>query len=478
MTVQVRALDPLRTDADIASVGSHLQSTAAGSYLRNHCLIRLERDTSFWNTENEPTLHRLSVFVHEYLHFVHNFSTVSGLYDFFAQLRLLRIFCNTVGTAGKSLGMQVLEPESRREASSMMTWRRHLRGGLEHDALDALRRAKAHPPFAKYKPTTHSVHIGPQNIECHGVVVEFDGLANDDQAGRVEIALGSDVLMEGCALETECQLFEQCGGNAADVRSAVPPYPYLTARTIFEGITGWSPSSRFLSEICVLTLQSTDPGDAFIQIAEACKRAGHPADEKALVEQFLSNTDAFFQSAVKKVLETSLAWEVEPFVARGRAGKGLRKMVDWADALFKERLRDRLFELTAIRAAPNLEPLVDLLRAMPVCPVVQEVDTSTHENQLLFFSEDEPSPEFIEEIGAAQSLLHLASSHLTADGTVIPTSNVPSRPCLFVRACQAPLAMAGASSCLRAPWDSFFPTDTHGCWYAQGVMAARVRRDI
>lgn len=474
-TSQIRSLAPIRADVDAAAVVDHLHSSALGVYHRNHCLIRLTQDTSFWNPANDPTPSRLAVFVHEYLHFVHNFSTVAGLYDFVAQLRLLRPFCNTVRADGRSVGGNVLDSETRREIAAILKWRTHLRGGTVPQIKSALGRKIAHPPFLRFRYEEHEVKIASQSIPCVGVVVTFDGSALSVSDIPVEISLGSEVLMEGCAVEAECIVLERTGGSADQVRACVTAYPYLTARSIFEGITGVSPSSKFLCCVCVLALQSTNPSEAFIKLANASKPEGEKMhlDEDALLARFLANTSAFFNQRIEAILTQMMPLEIAPFELRGHAGRGLKRMLDWGIALFECRLEDSFFEFDALDKLPDLAPLVALLRSMPVCPVIQEVDTADNDEEIIFFSEQEMPASVMDEIGAAQSLLHFASTHLRQDGVILETPDVKNRPCFFSKACQAPLAKEKSIICKQTPWEAFAPSSGNGCWYALGVAAAR-----
>ncbi|MDR6474613.1 hypothetical protein J2778_002107 [Paraburkholderia graminis] len=474
---QVRLLDTVRREEDVAEVADHLRSTTLGIYHRNHCLIRLKQDYSFWNPENEPTLGRLSVFVHEYFHFIHNFSTIVGLYDFVVQLRLLRPFCNTVGFDGRSVGSSVLGSEARNEIRGLLTWRNHLRGGARRQIADALKRSPAHPSFVGFRHVTRRVRLAAQEIDCRSVLVAFDGAALGMDSPSVEVVLGSEILMEGCAVEAECMLFARNGVSADEVLRVIPAYPYRTARTIFEGIVGASPSNRFLCSICLLALHSTDPGDAFIEIAYSCKSGGKEIDEDALLQRFKANSDEFITNSVRKILTQTLPLEIAPFTERGHAGRGLAWMLEWCNTLFEERLKDSWFEIAALDSAPDLVPLVELLRTMPVCPVIQEVNPSGNREELLFFSEVEIPREFVDEIGAAQSLLHFSAAHLTTDGDILSTSSTYPRECFFVNVCQAPLAIERSPICQRSPWESFDSNGRRGCWYAQGVSAARGRRD-
>lgn len=481
MRAQIRSLHPVSSQEDVAGAINHLHSTAVGSYHRNHGLIRLTQDTSFWNPHNEPTLARLSVFVHEYLHFNHNFSTVVGLYDFVAQLRLLRAFCNTVDVNGRSLGSAVLTAEARAEVKNLLTWRSHLRGGAVPHVRSSLRRARVHPSFAGVKHYAFTTKLAAQELECDGVIAMLDGAAVGMGDTPLEVSLGSEILMEGCAVEAECILFERSGVPAEMVRDSVPAYPYLTARTVFEGIAGVSPSSKFMCSVCVLALQSTNPGEAFVQIAMACKRPGgafNEEDEESALDQFKASSGVFFRASIKRIIADLLPLEIAPFRERGRAGRGLVRMIEWCNVLLQQRIQDELFECTALDKAPDLEPLVEILRTMPVCPVIQEVDALGQMDELIFFSDQEVPVDFVTEIAAAQSLLHFSDSHLTTDGSILPTPDAPARDGLFVNACQAPLAISKSQTCRRAPWESFNADEPLGCWYAQGVVAARGRPNI
>jgi hypothetical protein len=319
--------------------------------------------------------------------------------------------------------------------------------------------------------------IGPQTIKTNGVSAVFDVHELGPGLENIEIQLGSEVLMEGCAVETECVLFEKSGASAGEVRREVPAYPYQTARAVFEGIAGFSPTSEFLCRVCVLALQSTDPGDALVQLAEACRIAGSGAKESRLIATFLSTSKDVFRESVSRILSDSLQLEVEPFATRGPAGRGLQRMAGWANDLFSRRLKNEFFELEAVEATPDLGPIVKMLRSLPTCPVLQEIDACTDSEELLYFSETEVSPELTGEIGAAQALFHLTDAHI-ATGRFSNTPPATNRACPFFKACRAPLASASPEICMRRPWESFGPAAAEGCWYGAGVACSRGRSDL
>jgi hypothetical protein len=476
MVVKARTIASPREGVDEAELSDYLHAVVLGSYARNHSLIRLGRDTSFWNPQNSPTIAGLAVFLHELLHFIHNYSTIAGLNDFIVQLRLLRLYINTVDSNGVSFGEQALSIEAQEESRNLLRWRQHIRGTVKSDAMYELRHAKPHPPFLRIQHTTSKLYIGSKTIDIHGVNAVFG--ANEPIVGltEIEIQVGSDVLMEGCAIEAECALYKKAGASDQEVRNRVPAYPYLTARAIFEGIADFSPTSDFLCRVCILALQSTDPGDAFVQLAEACKRAGSNAEESKLIDSFWSTSKDYFRNGAKLILSDSLQPEVEAFKTRGSAGRGLQRMVDWANDLLNRRLVNEFFELEPLESTPDLMPLVVMLRSLPICPVIQET-YSPEAQELLYFSEAEVPPELPVEIGAAQALFHLTDTHI-ATGRFSETHAVKSRVCPFFKACRAPLSSINPEICEHRPWKSFNPAATEGCWYGTGVAYSRGRKDL
>ena len=105
----------------IAFVSDYLHSRTLGTYKSNLALITLQREASFWIANNESTVEHWCMFAHEYAHFLHNFSTIAGLYDFVPHLRLMGLFVRTVDVNGTSHGTDALtEQEEQRRLRPCM----------------------------------------------------------------------------------------------------------------------------------------------------------------------------------------------------------------------------------------------------------------------------------------------------------------------------------------------------------------------
>jgi len=446
-----------------------LASKALGSYIRNRSLIRLERDTSFWKADNEPTVHRLAVFLHEYLHFVHNFSTISGVYDFVVQLRLGRIYVNATDGSGRCKGEPSLSTTSLDEVRGILAWRRHLRGEALPPAPSILKVAGTVPKFDRWQPEPFDVELQSQRIQGTSVKVVFDVSSLPVGIKEVEFRLGTTVLTECCAFEAEALVFEKFGLSSAELRGRVSSYPYLVGRAIFEALSLRQPSSRFLCRICVLALQSTDPGHAFIDLALACASSNAPAGEECLMAWLLAQGTPFIEPIARNILGKALALELAPFLPRGRSGAGLSVMGDWCRALLERRLQEPFFELDAIGFAPDTSALIELLKSLPTCPVLHEIDAG--QDDMLFFSESQDA-DLPKNIGAAQALLSLIDAHFLK-GRLSSTEELYRHECSFRGVCKAQLASASPDICEFRPWEAYQPGQRELCWFASAVSDSR-----
>lgn len=199
------ASQPTASEVSAASTGypelEERFSTAAGLYVTDLALIRLSRDESYWAEGNEPTLRRLAVFVHEYAHYLHNFSTVTGVYGFVTSMRRLRLFAHTVPKEGRSEGSQVLEPDELLEYQGTQQLRGHMAGDLKIDA-GIKREAKRGFEVLGWDFETREVSLVSQELELKRVKVRLRA-GSLDASLESEFWLGAHVLSESLAWEME-----------------------------------------------------------------------------------------------------------------------------------------------------------------------------------------------------------------------------------------------------------------------------------
>lgn len=162
-----------KRNLDLTLLTAHLDAGALGSYLTNQGLIKLSRDASFWLEENEPTLARFGVFLHEYAHFLHNFSTVAGIYEFVSQVRLLKLFMHTVGASGRSHGSSALNAGEQQELAAVTEWHRHLAGDMKQPYSALHRRSDTLLSVRDIRQAQRSIHLGARDVLLGQVEVKL-----------------------------------------------------------------------------------------------------------------------------------------------------------------------------------------------------------------------------------------------------------------------------------------------------------------
>jgi hypothetical protein len=436
---------------------------AAGLYATDLALIRLGRDESYWAEGNDPTLDRLAVFVHEYAHYLHNFSTVAGIYGFVTSLRRFRLFANTVDDGGRSHGSVVLKTHELAEYQGTVRFRTHLAGAL---TVTRSLRVASNESLEILGWTFHDqrVDLASQAIDLRGVSIQVRaGSPNATMEEAFE--LGSHVLSESLAWEMERILFEAQGAELSAL-DRVSVWPYKFARFFLEQVTGGQVESSVVAKIALLALQSTDPGVAFVDLAAALRDRGNrsPADIVEVArQQFVSDV-----TRIQTAMVTSLRKEAEPFQLRTSLYRAFTSLIETAAQLLSLRLQQAFFELNAI-ARQDGTGLVEMIKSFPPCPIIHLTDAG---EEIFYLSDAEPDPTAATNFGVAQAALQFAVPHY-GPSEILPTTSVRPTACRFFGSCRAPQAMQASECCRERPWESFDPTHREQCWYGQGVAVTR-----
>ena len=121
-----------------------LFNTVLGAYAPNRAFIRISNRVDLFREDGhfrtEATYPSLAVFFHEYLHYVHNFSTIAGYFNFLNWLQMAFLFTHTVGEDGRSQGSNALSYEQRHQLINLVGLSRILNGDVH--VTQALRDAK------------------------------------------------------------------------------------------------------------------------------------------------------------------------------------------------------------------------------------------------------------------------------------------------------------------------------------------------
>ena len=478
------ARQPTRgTDVDTnpSPLNHYLRSEAGGRYRINLALIALSRQHSLWYPGNDPTLARWCIFAHEYAHFLHNFSTISGLQDFVTHLRLMGLFGRTVGVDGTSRGSAVLSETDTRDFAHWQRWLKHLRGSGRQpfDAQYHHRNTRIRITGVDMPRESIQFSTQPEPVRLQDARVSFTVSSASTSEERCDTVLGSWHIMETLAYEIEKTIVKAHGAQTALLEDTTPAFPYQFGRVLFEHLSNLVPSEEVLTRVCLMALQSTDPGAAFIDIANAfaTRPVGEP--DAVTVKRFEAITLAEFRRTFAAFSDLTLKREYEVFAARGGpAGRAIQTLGEMCQRYVELRTTDHFFELRLFEQIVDRESLRDLLKTYPPCPIVHQAGLDG-QPEFFHLSVTELSEDATDALCVYQTWGQFMLAHLQPDRFLTTNEcRSPRCKCLFFGACAAPQALAAPQLCQSAPWRAFRLDDPVGCVYAAGVAAARGRADL
>jgi hypothetical protein len=445
---------------------------AAAGYLPESLLIRLTPDARLFDyddPEYQPTPAVIGFFFHEYIHYLHNISTVSGVVTFINTIDLWRWFRSTFNSELISRGPESLAVESKERLGALVTY------------LDAVRRDGS--PKLKYILNPKSLRItsaklqsaasqAPQSAEplLHVIVCDAHVFDHDDNDEQCVLQVGTLEILE-CA----AWLLEKRIVLALDATATLNMPPTFPNRVV-EALAAFLEPS--LSEEAVLAcalaaLQSSDAPEALLHVLRIAGRASR--DGKNPLLELRKNVFENLASC-RSQLDDQLQKLDQEFNGTNAFAVSVRRVVGFAREVFNRRAMEPFFEfdlVSKVAAKPN--GFVEVLREIVPCAVVQERrgDGESLQRDFLFSFQPAQSNQAIDPEAALRvvhSAFHFMSVHRVRQGFAA-TSEVGQRKCPFFTCCDLQLRQQEPNICRETPWLSagWKRWDSASCWYGSGV---------
>lgn len=452
-----------------SSLSCELESSEAGVYSPNRAFIRLNKQSAFWKPEVSSSPTDYAVFLHEYTHYLHNFSTSAGISDFLYELRAAQYFLMTVGVDGTSAGLSDLEDAAQQEYSATQRLRGALRGNFKLPAHAAIHRTGIELEYVRHAITETTFHFPSQEVRVDLVELDLRVTSASAEPSVIKVSFGTMLLTEGVAFELECLYLERRHHDIRAYQKGVKPMPYMVARRVLEGMTGRYISHDLCIKACLLALQATDAGAHFFEIAGRLRDA---PDMESVITRLAGETKQSLKSSLPR-LATAVDESTDPFTGRSLIRAATGHLARTAIAYMTERTVDVFFELELVKSDPKSHELNAFLSRFPPC-MIQVLDPgSTEPNALEFAIPMKVDSAFVDSLAAYHSMMHFGLAHFAQN--LGSTDSLKPKACPFLSSCSLPLKLSRPDICEVKPWESFDPHSQTICWYAAGVAVARGR---
>lgn len=465
----------------------------AGTYLPESMLIKLNAGVPFFNELAmecaEPTEEGCEEQIqetrkitavdhgylfHEYLHFLHNISTPSGLAALINQIELWRCFRLTVAPGGFSQGSGCLDQATLQHVRVLSSYLNAMRV----DGTCSKLKYVMTPARLDIVSVASQVDVaGPTETLLTKLVCKAKVYDGDDNHEECTVEVKTQEIMECIAWRLEKQLVYGMDPDSPFDTPKVFPYRVVEAlvRCMIPDI-----DEETILYCAMASLQSTDAPAALYELLTFVAAASKQTPEHRLEQLRAMASQATEQSSV--ILETSFRNLENEFSSHNRMASAIREVMSVSRDALESRLGDPVFELALLDDIISLpESFQSRIAEITPCSVLQERDGPEDRvgRDLLVSFREKGGPK----AGSAESalrvlhcLFHFLRAHMRAGEGFERTERI-SATCPFFTCCTLPLRTAEPDLCRKTPWRAVNGNGPDApaslCWYGAGVHLTR-----
>lgn len=432
----------------------------------------VEGDLQFYLTEGEKELSRaaLSLHVHEYIHYLHNISTTSGLQLLKNRLIGLRVFNagadrngHFVSASSNSYGGDpVLFSEYENDLPAILGSVVELKKSGHIDNIEC-----------RFSKRTEATSDPTDPLHILGVDISFTLAGREEKISALNF--GYSVITEGVAYEIERELRKKLGEPEYSLDQHVSVYPYLLYRKVVEYFVGRKCSTYELIQVGTLALQNKIPSWGLYAAMMALEH-----DSSVFNELIKSTYSDFDENAVAYQNVVSLL--IDKVFKNTLLAKGLKVLDDIVRPAIKKRQSNMFYEDVFLRNDLLPENFFQIAAEEDLAPrcVVQKTHNGGYDGYWIGMGVDHQSIDdsSLEALSILQCAIHFTQLHLTSQGKLVNTidlkKNSTKKECPYLNICPIRQRKSNPSLCENAPWmHDFESINSENCWYGAGVQSLR-----
>ncbi len=407
---------------------------------------------------------QISYFFHEWIHYLHNVSTVHSMSAYSSFIGLWNAFRYTTDELGLGQGRFITSSAEELKTQS------HL------DVIRSTRRPEDEPllgnPSVDMCRIVSCMPAGNFNGKPDHLDVSVEVINNLGDVVTYPKVIGPTEIIESVAYLLESHFLVR-GFNHPPSSTRVFPYHTLTllARHIAPEL-----DDNIVLMCGLASLQSTFPTDAVIQFLNVChgfRKNGEDAIEWLTAETVkqLRDNEPALRAGLKQIHDM--------FPVPGGVERAVKETVAFMEKNLDLRLDNPFFELDFVdqirEAGPdNFDQLMNrLMQTHGICSCRQEragFDDEIERDDLFNFAVAASDDRLTDARLAMLASVDFLIRHLLADGSFMATADLQNRKCPFFSSCRESTRRDHATDCATQPWKSVHTSPPTPCSYAQGVL--------
>jgi len=442
-----------------AAIASYAQDKQIITF--SPAMLILPRDGARGHFE---TVVQISYFFHEWIHYLHNVSTVHGMSAYSSFIGLWNAFRHTTDELGLGQGRFITSSAEELKTRAYL------------DVIWSTRRPADKPLLGELSVNMCCIVSCKPAGNFNGIPDHLDvSVEVTNKLGDVAIypkVIGPTEIIESVAFLLESHFLVH-GFNHPP--SSAPVFPYHALTLLARHIAPELDDKTVL--MCGLaSLQSTLPTDAVIQFLKVCHELGKKEKDAIAwltvetVQQLRLNEPSL-RAGLKEIHDM--------FPAPGGVERAVKESVAFMEKNLDLRLDNPFFELDFVdqirEADPdNFDQLMNrLMQTHGICSCRQEragFDDEIERDDLFNFAVAAGDDRLTDARLAMLASVDFLIRHLLADGSFMATADLQNRKCPFFSSCRESTRRDHATDCATQPWKSVHTSPPNPCSYAQGVL--------
>ncbi|CAG9166084.1 hypothetical protein [Cupriavidus pampae] len=420
--------------------------------------------------------HLAGYFFHEWLHYVHNTSTLNGLYAFASMINLWANFRHKLDDRGHSVDERVLT-----DYASAVVKRTHLyrkeAARLERNASSPLRETASAVTTISAKERVEALAERLPGHDAEHLTVVVCEAKNPIDDSLITFEVGAVEILEGVAFLLEEKLVMANEEWPTPIRSA----PYKLLQSLAQNVVEDIETDQIIAT-GIAALQTDDPPGTLLRTLHRMKFIAADARMTWLEDLAATHLEKYVPLILEMIEQTAGHFPLsEPM------GNAVRELLGIISGKIALRIRAPFFELAMLKQIKDekKEQRGDLLGRIIAeysCPRVLAMgsmcDDQGGEDQIFYWGRPSVSQEALFGAQKLHAALHYVLLHLEDEGFLATdkiSASEKRKRCPFYDACTYELRIEQPDLCAHRPWESLaVPTDPlEACWYRAAVRATR-----
>lgn len=402
---------------------------------------------------------------HEYIHYVHEISTLIGSISLFFEVykrSLFSSYFNSDLNSSEYLGFDFMDKQKVQKLSKILVTEEFIFG----DNNSKLEGCIFIKPISILKvPIEIHFPYGQEFVSdiCNQVEIEYEYLS-DGRTFVGKLYFGKYFIYEGLAYELDRVVDKQIYNKEVN-EDNLKGTEYTVLRGISKYLFPDIDLKSYLS-LASLSLSYINPAETFIQFVNELKSAnekGIPQGE--YISHVLQKTKNLLLSGFENYKE-SLVEIKNVFIGRQRLYKSFSFLTEQYEKAYLYRANNPIFEVNNVLDG-TFRKIVDIV---PLCDFIYEFsDKIDFDRDFLGTTLEN---DISDSLKTLLSYSHYFKAHTNFQSTKIIEASMHTS-CPFYYCCKLDLRIKNEDICYKKPWRIFEISsniDNQFCWYGQGVL--------